>query len=66
MLMLPDASMNSSNLTADLADFEKRIHILCTLKERHDQIAGFIQISFVHERLSTHFGSPRKDNKLSI
>lgn len=37
--MLPDASMNSSKLTADLADYKTGIHNLCTSKERHDQIA---------------------------
>lgn len=39
------ASMHSSNLTANLADeeYETHVHLLCTFKARHDQIAELMQ-----------------------
>lgn len=43
MLNLPDAIIDSSNITADLADYKTRIHDLCTSTEQRDKITDFIQ-----------------------
>ena len=43
MLKLPDATIGSSNITADLDIYKTRIHELCTSTEQHNKITDFIQ-----------------------